>query len=99
MIKRKRKIIKNSAQCKKCGEIIESKYTHDFQGCKCFRESLGKDGIAIDGGLEYFRIIGNPDNFINLSETRLFTDEERDEYNRRAKELREKYKLKMEDME
>ncbi|WP_444544433.1 DUF7695 domain-containing protein, partial [Pullulanibacillus pueri] len=27
------KIIKNKVRCKKCGSIIESKHTHDFQHC------------------------------------------------------------------
>ena len=29
------KIIKNAIQGKKCGDIIESKYTHDFKYCSC----------------------------------------------------------------
>lgn len=30
-----KKIIKNAIQCKKCGDIIESKSVHDLVGCKC----------------------------------------------------------------
>ncbi len=44
----KKVIIKNKAQCKICGDIIESKYTHDFKRCKC-------GAIFVDGGLEYIR--------------------------------------------
>jgi len=43
-----KKILKNSARCKSCGDIIESKHRHDWVSCKC-----GK--IFVDGGLEYLR--------------------------------------------
>lgn len=43
-----RKIIKNAIQCKLCGEIIESVYTHDYVECKC-------GACAVDGGHEYLR--------------------------------------------
>ncbi|MEK5393579.1 hypothetical protein NSQ59_25050 [Margalitia sp. FSL K6-0131] len=43
------KVIVNKVKCKKCGSIIESKYTHDFQRCVC-------GAIAIDGGREYQRL-------------------------------------------
>lgn len=42
------KILRNRCQCKKCGDIIESKYTHDYVRCKC-------GSIATDGGTEYQR--------------------------------------------
>ena len=41
-------IIVNKAKCRKCGEIIESKYRHDFVTCKC-------GTIAIDGGKDYLK--------------------------------------------
>ncbi len=41
------KIIKrNLARCKLCGDIIESKYTHDCEECKCGE-------IYVDGGKDY----------------------------------------------
>lgn len=43
-----KKLIVNKIKCKECGDIIESKYTHDFKYCSC-----GK--CAVDGGLEYAR--------------------------------------------
>lgn len=43
-----RKIIKNSIQCKLCGEVIESKHKHDYVECKC-------GACAVDGGHEYLR--------------------------------------------
>ena len=43
-----RKIKVNRAKCKKCKDIIESKFRHDFIGCKCGE-------IFVDGGLVYLR--------------------------------------------
>jgi len=42
------RIIKNKARCRKCGDIIESKYRHDFVSCKC-------GAIFVDGGHSYLR--------------------------------------------
>lgn len=56
-----KKILVNKIQCKKCKDIIESKYVHDFKWCVC-------RNIAVDGGLEYLRRIGNLENIIELSE-------------------------------
>jgi len=63
--KRRKKmiIIKNSAKCKLCGDIIESKFRHDFVWCRC-------ESIFVDGGLDYLRRGGEPANFIDLSEVR-----------------------------
>jgi hypothetical protein len=44
----KYQIIKNRAQCLKCGTIIESLSTHHFVQCKC------RD-IFVDGGFAYLR--------------------------------------------
>jgi hypothetical protein len=54
-------IIRNAAQCAKCGDIIESNHRHDFVSCSC-------SAIFIDGGHDYFRVGGNPENFISLAE-------------------------------
>ena len=90
-MERKFKIIKNAIQCKICGEILESTSVHNFVPCKCYIESNGAKGCFCDGGLEYLRWGGNPDEYINLSETRLYTDEERDEYNKNIDEIYKKY--------
>lgn len=42
------KIIRNAARCRKCGDVIESKYRHDFVSCQC-------DAIFTDGGHDYVR--------------------------------------------
>ncbi len=44
-------IIKNAVKCNICGDIIESKYRHDFVICKC-------GAVAVDGGHEYLRRVG-----------------------------------------
>ena len=55
-----KKIIVNKAKCKKCGDIIESKEVNDFKRCTC-------GSIAVDGGLEYIKRVGNKDDIIELS--------------------------------
>jgi len=42
-------------RCIKCKDVVESKSVHDFQGCKC-------GAIFIDGGNEYTRIGGYPED-------------------------------------
>lgn len=55
-------IITNKIRCKKCGDVIESEYTHDFKMCRC-------GACAVDGGHDYLRRLGNPDDWEELSET------------------------------
>lgn len=56
-------IIRNSAMCNKCLDVITSHNVYDFVQCKCGE-------ISIDGGKSYFRR-GAKDwkNFVDLSET------------------------------
>lgn len=42
-------------QCKLCKDIIQSTYRHDFKWCSC-------KSIYIDGGSDYTRIGGHPEN-------------------------------------
>ena len=57
-----RKIIKNTIQCKLCGDIIESTYCHDYVECKC-------GACFVDGGHQYLRRgFKEKDCFIELSE-------------------------------
>lgn len=56
------KIIRNMAKCKLCGDIIESKTTHDFRQCSC-------GAVAVDGGHDYLRRVGWPKNFEDMSVT------------------------------
>lgn len=55
-------LIRNRAQCRDCGDIIESKHRHDFVRCHC-------GAIFIDGGLDYMRFgYTFPQQFKSLSE-------------------------------
>lgn len=54
------KILENKIQCLICGDIIESKHTHDFKRCSC-------KSIAIDGGREYLKRLGKVENIKELS--------------------------------
>lgn len=55
------RIIRNVIRCRKCGDVIESSYTHDFKYCSC-------GAVAVDGGKEYLRRCGEPEDFEELSE-------------------------------
>lgn len=55
------KILVNKIRCNKCGDELESIYTHDFKWCKC-------NSVAVDGGLEYLRrIVKSENDYIELS--------------------------------
>ena len=53
-------IIRNMIKCNKCGEIIESKSTHDYVTCKC-------GAVAVDGGHDYLRRCGYIEDWTELS--------------------------------
>lgn len=59
-MEKKEEIIRNKIKCKKCGDIIESKSTNDLKRCSC-------GAVAVDGGTEYFKRIGNENDYIELS--------------------------------
>ena len=90
-MERKVKIMVNCIRCRTCGETLNSRHVHDFVPCKCFKESGGIKGCACDGGLSYLRRVGMPGEWDDLSVTRPYTDEERDEYNRHQELLAEQY--------
>ncbi len=54
------KILRNVCQCKQCGDIVESTHVHDFVRCRC-------GAIAVDGGREYLRRLGDPENMEEMS--------------------------------
>jgi hypothetical protein len=66
----RRELIRNAAQCNNCGDVIESKHCHDFVSCSCFKNETDNKGIAVDGGLDYARRVGNLDDYTELSEYR-----------------------------
>lgn len=71
-------------KCLKCNDIIESKFTHDFRLCTC-------GAIFIDGGDEYTRIGGFPEDMEWVEEdtddnqrgesTELLSERTKDGYN------------------
>ena len=51
----------NRIRCKLCQDVIESKFRHDFQECKC-------GAVFVDGGLDYFRMGGGLENIERWNE-------------------------------
>jgi hypothetical protein len=47
-----KKIIQNSVTCEECGDNIWSSHRHDYRQCVC-------GAIAVDGGMDYLRRVGN----------------------------------------
>lgn len=64
------KITTNKIRCKKCGDVIESTYTHDFKWCSCH-------SVAVDGGRSYLKRCGDLNNIEELSDYEF--EEEEDE--------------------
>lgn len=62
------KITVNKIRCRKCGDIIESKSVYDFRSCKC-------GSVAVDGGHNYLRRVGNLEDWEDLSEYEVIEDE------------------------
>lgn len=54
------KILLNQIECLKCGDKPYSRHRHDMKACKC-------EAVAVDGGMEYLRRVGNPDDYIERS--------------------------------
>lgn len=57
-------ITSNIVRCNKCGDMIESVYTHDFKCCSC-------GAVCVDGGLEYLAREGKREDFEERSKTTL----------------------------
>ena len=60
MIRKINKIRTNRIKCKRCGDIIESYDVHNFKWCSC-------KSAAVDGGREYLRRLGSPEDYEELS--------------------------------
>lgn len=59
-LERRVKIVRNSAKCLRCGDEVRSTSRHDFVSCRC-----GK--LSVDGGTEYLRRCGNPEDYEDTS--------------------------------
>jgi len=53
-------IVQNAATCLLCGDFIVSKHRHDYVTCTC-------GAIAVDGGQEYLRRVGDLGAAMDLS--------------------------------
>ncbi len=60
-MEKKEEIISNKIKYKKCGDIIESKSTNDYKKCSC-------GTVAVDGGKDYLKRIGNEEDYEDISE-------------------------------
>ena len=43
-------LTRNAIKCLQCCTVLESKYQHDYQSCKCSNQAF------VDGGLSYVRV-------------------------------------------
>lgn len=58
-----KRIIRNAAKCRLCGDVIESKRLYDNQTCQCGE-------ISVEGGTNYIGRFASTDwkNIVDLSE-------------------------------
>lgn len=64
---------KSKIQCLKCWQVIESQHRHDFVRCGC-----GK--VAVDGGSDYFKAVGDRADYLILADPMLGVVDEPIEY-------------------
>ena len=57
-------IVRNIAECRLCGDVIESKHRHDWVACKCGE-------IFTDGGTAYIRRGAN--NMANIIDRSVYS--------------------------
>lgn len=60
MIRSKHRILLNRAMCVRCLDVIESRHHNDFTTCCC-------GNLSIDGGQDYQRIVGDLENYLDMS--------------------------------
>ncbi len=60
------KLVQNELKCGQCGDTIFSAHRHDFKYCKC-------GAVAVDGGMEYVRRVGD---FVNAIERSVYLDQD-----------------------
>lgn len=53
-------IVSNRVLCLKCKDLIFSANRHDFNYCKC-------GAVAVDGGMDYLRRVGNREDYEEMS--------------------------------
>ena len=53
-------ILSNQVRCVACGDEPFSAHRHDFRYCKC-------GAVAVDGGMDYLRRLGDPEGMVEMS--------------------------------
>lgn len=61
-------IIYSTATCKKCGDVLVSRYRHDYVMCTCDNKTM------LDGGTDYQRFGGKDIRLVDLSGTIYLND-------------------------
>lgn len=56
-----RRLTRNAARCLRCKAVVESRHVHEFTRCPC-------GAVAVDGGLDYLRRVGDHALMEDLSE-------------------------------
>ena len=56
------RLIVKGIKCNKCGDVIYSRSRHDFHWCSC-------KSCAIDGGFDYLKIVGQPNDWQSIDVT------------------------------
>lgn len=64
-------MIVKAIKCNNCCDIIYSRAIHDFHWCSCKK-------TAIDGGFDYYRIIGNREDW-EMTEIHVLDDKSDDD--------------------
>lgn len=74
-------LTRNAVKCLSCGTILESKYRHDFQCCRCDNQT------TIDGGYDYSKVSAKDFDLVeNLCEYKEYTKFEYDKIQQEHKE-------------
>jgi hypothetical protein len=53
-------ILSNQARCRVCGDTPYSTHRHHYSECEC-------GAIAVDGGMDYIRRVGDPKDYEDMS--------------------------------
>lgn len=55
-------VLENKARCGECGDVVESRWRHDYRSCRC-------GNLHVDGGLDYIKRGYRTPNYEELSKT------------------------------
>ena len=49
----------NAAKCLNCGDVIQSRFRHEYVSCKC-------GAVSVDGGTSYVKRSGEPGCWVDI---------------------------------